>query len=510
MSGDRTPLWTRQRILRGAVLNAAGVLVNLFIGILLTPLLLRHLGAEGFGLLAVLLAVTGYVQLLEGGVGTSTVRRLAVALSRDDELYARRVVTGGFILNAGGSAIALVAILATLPFASSVVGASPDRRSEVQVAYAMVGVSQGFVLLATSWTARILASGRADLLARRGMLIALLSASAQGVVVLAGGGLTAVVGVTAASAVVSASVSVPLGRRVLPGYRVARADVHAATVRALFSDGLKQTAVAFAGAFSTGLDPILITLVLGPAAVAPYAVASRGVGFLRAVATRAADTLVAPFAGLHGTEDRARQYTLFRAATLGSGVLAIAGALPVAVFGEGLLRIWLGSYPARSLQVLAALCAVLVVQIPGHVAYVVLTARGDYRQLLHVGRVAVPVNVVLSTALTFGFGPVGPALGTLIVVLVADAWMLPARVCRSLDRRPRELRHEFMIVCIVPLLLVGLGAELLAHVLKDVDEWIGLVGAALTGATYLGVAAVCAGSGRRSEVRGMLRGTRTE
>ena len=496
--------------MRGAALSGASVLVNLGIGVVLTPLLLRNLGAEAFGLLAVLVAVTAYLQLLEGGVGASTVRRLAAALADGDHLKASRVITNGFALNLAGAVLAGAATLAVAPFAATILGTSGSKASDARLGLVLVGFGQCLVLVSTSWTARTLASGRADLLAKRGAAIALASAVAQGAVVTSGGGLIAVVCVTALTAAATAVAVLPASRAALPGYAVSRQHLHRETMRDLMTDGVKQTGVALSGAVSTGLDPILISVLLGPAAVAPYALASRGVGLLRAVATRATDTLLAPFAGLSSVDDKERQYRLFRAATVGSGLLAAAGALPAVLFSRDLLRLWLGDYPARTGAVLVVLCAVLVVQLPGHVAYITLTARGDYRSLLRLGVVAVPVNVALSTIFTLWLGPVGPGVGTLCVVAVADAFILPQRVCRKLDRSPGDLLVDVAVVCLAPAIAVGGASALLVKLVGAPSGAWALVACATAAMAVIGAAWLCAGRARRLDLTGGgLRRTRT-
>ena len=497
-----TNLWDRRRLLRGAVLSGSSVLVSLGIGTILTPLLLRKLGTESFGLFAVLIAVTGYLQLLEGGIGTSTVRRLAAARASGDELEVSRVITNGLALNVTGAVLAGIATLVTAPFASDILGASPERAGEAKLGFVVVGLGQCFILVGTSWTARTLAGGRADLLARRGIVVTCLSSGAQILVLTSGGGLLQVVIVTTVTGVVAALAVIPVSRIALPGGGSAFSFLHGRTARHLISDGIRQTGVAIAGTFSTGLDPILISVLLGPAAVAPYALASRGLSLLRAVATRAVDTLLAPFAGLQRLGDAERQYRLYRLATVGSGVLAVAGALPAVLFGSSLLQVWLGDHPSRTYGVLVALCLVLVVQIPGHVAYVTLSARGDYSLILRLATVAVPVNVALSAFFTKWLGPVGPAIGTLCVVCVADAYVLPRRVCQSLQRPVAPLLVDLARACLLPLLGVGAAAALLIWSLgAPVGLW-SLTASAVCSVSELSASWLCVGAARRQELLG--------
>src|ERR671932_102778 len=92
-------------VARNAFVGYLTWFVNIGIGLVVTPILLHHLGVEGFGVWTLSLAIAGYVGLVELGLGVATVRQIAAALAVGDNVGASIV---------GASARALYSVLAVL------------------------------------------------------------------------------------------------------------------------------------------------------------------------------------------------------------------------------------------------------------------------------------------------------------------------------------------------------------------------------------------------------------
>ena len=88
--------------------NVASGYLTLFVGAVLglvvTPILLRHLGASGFGTWSLVLATGGYLGLLELGLGTATTTRVA-ALETQGPQVLGRVVSTALTMFAGVAAV---------------------------------------------------------------------------------------------------------------------------------------------------------------------------------------------------------------------------------------------------------------------------------------------------------------------------------------------------------------------------------------------------------------------
>jgi O-antigen/teichoic acid export membrane protein len=142
--------------------------------------------------------------------------------------------------------------------------------------------------------------------------------------------------------------------------------------------------------------------------------------------------------------------------------LALTLALPFVVvfcvFGDWLIRAWVGVGHEVSYLILVVLALTLLLQLQGSASFTLMTATEKNELLVKITVISAPVNVALSFMLTRAFGPIGPALGSLVTALAAEAVLLPVLTCRQFGFSYRRfLQHS-----LVPLLLPTVGALALA------------------------------------------------
>src|SRR5512136_1747098 len=71
-------------LLRNTVLNLLGLVIPLAVGFVTIPMVVRALGNERFGILALVWVVFGYFGLFDLGLGRTTTRYVADCLGRND------------------------------------------------------------------------------------------------------------------------------------------------------------------------------------------------------------------------------------------------------------------------------------------------------------------------------------------------------------------------------------------------------------------------------------------
>ena len=155
------------QLFRNIAYQYAGFLVGLVASLVLTRVLLRHLGAGAYGLWVVLLAIVGYLGLLDVGVGTATVQRIAQLMAKDDlEGVADVIRTSSLFFSVSG----LVSVLVTVglaPFLASFLHLGHISPTVAGTTLIILGVMTMVTFLATGPTAVLFGAGRGDRLAHR-------------------------------------------------------------------------------------------------------------------------------------------------------------------------------------------------------------------------------------------------------------------------------------------------------------------------------------------------------
>ena len=196
--------------------------------------------------------------------------------------------------------------------------------------------------------------------------------------------------------------------------------------------GWRNLAIGLGGAIAYRYDAAVIGAVLPVKDVAPYALSLNTANFTWTISTAGTNLLIPSYAHSDALDDRERQFRLFSWAVLVSMAVTGPAVVCFAAFGPDLLQIWIGPAPDQTWQVMVALNLMMLLQLPGHQAAILLAGIAKTRLL---ALIAIPValaNLGLSIALTSRFGPIGPVLGSMPQALILEFLALPIYCCRSL------------------------------------------------------------------------------
>ena len=421
----------RRQFALNAVSSYANLILGVILGLLVTRVLLRHLGPGAFGLWVVLVNMVAYLGLLDAGVSTAAVQRVArLSALGDNEGLANLLRTASaFFAVSGFLAVAIVVVVA--PFVSSIVHLGDVSGTVAGPTLIILGVAMATRFLASVPAAVLFGSGRSDRQAQIGLATMVVTQVAQVVVVLAGGGLVGLGAATLAGVVFGYVVSFVVVRSMGDGaFRGGHFD--RAVLGDLLRFGSRNMVVAVGGTISYSLDTVIIGIILPVAQVAPYDVALSTANLTRNLTTQGTDLLMPTYAHLAATEDPTRQARLFNRSVLGGLTIAAPIIIALAAFGQDILTLWLGNVPPKTYPIMIALGLVIMLQLPGHQCFVYLTGIGRNQILVRLALVSAAINFAGSIAFTYWLGPIGPAIGSLPAVVVFDFIVLPAVVARYL------------------------------------------------------------------------------
>jgi O-antigen/teichoic acid export membrane protein len=451
-----------RQLLRNFFTSYVDFAVALVLGLLFARIALHRLGPATYGLWAVLGAIAGYLSLLDAGVSTAVVGRVASCIAREDHEELADVVgtAGVFFVASGAVAVGLSGLL--VPFIATLLRLGSVAPA-AQIALLVLGARTGVNLVGLRAKSALFGSGRGDWISMVGVATALVTRTAQIAVLLLGGGLVGLAVVTAVGGLVGVVWTTVVARR-LPWHHTWRwfRGFSASMLGQLLRAGGRNALVAVSGTVSYGLDSLIIGLMLPVSQVAPYNLATSTAGFTRNLSTYGTNQLFPTYAHADALGDNERQFQLFSRAVLGSMAVTIPLAAALIGFGQPILHLWLGAVPPRTFDVVVALNIVFAFQLPGHQSFVFLTGIGRTELLLRFALVATVVNLVGTVFATRYLGPVGPAIGSLPQVVVTDFAILPVVVCRFLRTPVRRYLREVM----APLALVTLLAAATVVVLR--------------------------------------------
>lgn len=475
-----------------ATWRLAGTIARLAIGFLTVPILIRTLGMEQWGLLALFQTASAPLLLLDVGFGAAGVKYVAEAVGRGDRAEAVRVIHTTLLCNALMGAAGAAALVLAAPWLASGAFAVPPTLVDAARA--------GFRITAVGWFLGIASAGylgtlsghqRYDLVARFATLSTFLTSAAGVVAALLSRDACWVIGAQTAVMALLVLAYRAAAERVLPGSGgLPRWD--RATFRRSARFGRWHVTAVAGGMLSGWSDRYVLGTFFTPVVVGFYAVPHTLYIQLYGIFGELGDVLFPAVSHRTGIDDLsgARRLVLIAGWTL-TGAFGVCAAVVAAVGGD-FLHLWASPDVARETTfTLRLLCAAGIVAIaavaPFH--YVLGLGRPRWNAASSVLMGLTTLGVSLAVVPRLGLPGVG--FGLLAGVLVR--W-IPVALVWWRHFRPEVRLGAFAMNVWAPaassfLLLLGLSWAHDALAVPPSWPWLLLESAgALAGATAAQVA----------------------
>jgi O-antigen/teichoic acid export membrane protein len=416
---------------------------------------LRRFGARGFGTIAIVMTATGYATVIEGALSTIVARAAAreratrgidqaVCAAEREEVATAHAIYATFAIAIFCVSLVTLVAAAISHEGSLVVAGLAAAAAGMQVGSAsLAGVGRGHRMFRamTIWGLGGVVAGVLVLVTLDSWGLASVGASLLAHALVARGGL--------AFQVRRCSPWVPLRPRRPSWLAVRRVGLLASPL----------LIIGVGGQLITTTDLLVVGAVSSMS----------GVGWYRAGSSLPTQTSGILFGGydvvfpwLAESDDRDHQIAISLVLMQTFSLVGVAGLALMATLARDVLFVLAGESNRLGVQVLVLFCAVWAVNIPIHGLALLLVARGEQRVLTELLVVELVGNVVLTVLFGLAFGPVGPAIATLLTIVVSNIVVLPLLVAKRVDRTLAELAWPSIAAALIGAVLGG-ASGLAAH-----------------------------------------------
>jgi O-antigen/teichoic acid export membrane protein len=419
------------RVLRNVVTNYLRFFVSGLIGFLITPTMVHLLGDGRYGLWVTVFSLTGYFGLVDQGIRPSLVRYVSRDRAAGDDDSLSRTLN---------SALALYTIAGVVTMVATFVAASqfgawfpridaallPDARATVLLAGAALALGFPFGVFG----AALSGLQRYDVANGLGIGVAVLRALLFVLVLRLGGGLVALAWVSLGTSLLGHVLTWLAVRRLLPKVAWAPRFVEGRALRRVGS----YSGIAFVGAIASSLafqtDSLVITGFLGAALVTPFALGAGLVENVRSLVHSATWVLSPTASEMETLGETDSLHAMLIVGAKYSVLLSWPVLFALLVFGEGLMRTWVGpAYastapllavlspggpPASAAQILTLLAAPTLLSLPQSAASSLLFGVSRHKGVVALSLINALLNLGLSLWWVRSMGLAGVALGTAV------------------------------------------------------------------------------------------------
>lgn len=442
------------RVVHGSLWSLGGQGVVLLASLITTPFIIRLLGTESYGVLALINILIGYLAFSEFGMGLASTRFGSEAYARNDSDGEAAVVwTSLFIA-------AIPVIIAALTFVLTVrVLVEHALRLPVHLQEAAV---IGLRLAAVGFLARTMAQVlntpqvvrlRMDLVTKINTGGHLGQTILTLVVLFLGGGLIGAVAVVAAVNVLVAIVFALVSVRLLP--RLVKPQLSRELLKPLLRFGGAVVVTSLAAIILVSAEKVLLARYASVTALAHYSVAFALAMMLSQVPSAMSQSLLPALSRLQAGPDRDSLQQLCQRAVHGTLFWIMPAGLLMCVIARPFFTLWAGPEFGRESTIpFYILVGGLVFNLLAWVPYNLLTAMGRTDLIARFHLAEVIPYLILATLLSRWFGAVGAAVTwSLRVLITSPLVFLFARRVSGVALSPLPHNTFAFLVSVVVLVL---------------------------------------------------------
>ena len=484
------------RFVRNVLWSWTGVASNLVIALLLNPYMIRKLGAERYGIWALIFTIVDYFWLFDLGLNTAVANFCARFWATAETEKINEVINTGLFYFSG---IALLAMGLTLGLAHHVQGffrVSPAHQAEFSTLIEITGISWALCIALNLFVSALDGFQRFDLESRVWTGTTVLRSAGYFAVLMLGYGLVGMALVYVTFQVLGNLLNAYYCRRVFAELRVSRAYVKLKVFREILAYGLKSFFANTATLVLYQSGPVLIGHYEATEFVGFYTLPSRILQYAGDAVSKVGLVTRSSAAELSATGKKDTVVKLGVYANRYSLTLFMPLAVLLAVYGRELILRWVGpvfaTYSAPLLPVfVVSTSLVLAGQFTNALGIEAdpLYGLGQHGGYARAVMVEAALNVTGMILVIPRYGILGAALVSSGLMLVFRGIYTPILVCRALESSFAEYMRQ---IYLRPL-LTAVPVALLAGVVKAQwipgHTWAGLVAAAgLVGIAYAGLA----------------------
>lgn len=514
MTAKRAPAPSSSRALAASIgkntlFGVVGNIVHVLARIVVVPVMIKHLGLDGYGIWAVLMSIAGYITLGGSGVKSAFQKYVAEATGTGDFDRAGR------LLSTGTAAVLMLSVVVLVPLAifahpvAVAVGVPKGFLDPASRAIQCLALTAIIANVSQTYQSILMGAHRIDLREKLNVVLDLLTAAATVALLLSGFGLLAVCVVFCAYQLAGGALWYVFSRRILPDVRVTPRLVTRSVVKELVRFGASYQLVSMLEQLYAAVLPVAILKFFGANSAGVFALAARLVSFATLIQGSYLQAILSGGSLVYASGSVEKTNAFIVKSFKAMAVLSVLPLAFIALYGAKIAFVWTGKTDPLLEGAVCLLCAGSVCRSLSSLFRVLYRVSG--------GAVMDNAQLLLGLGVALVLWPFGPKIGFLGMVggvhflgqFLGLILMSLSLTARFKGFNPGTLAPDFLRFCVATGVI--LSASVLSFYLGlswginlRVLETIRLVTAAVISLLVAMPALLVTGSISRSEARMML------
>lgn len=425
-----------RKIIINTFSNWGALLVSILVAFIMSPIIIRSLGDTNYGIWSLMTSISGYLTLLDLGIGSAVTRYVSKSVKTGEKKYVCQIFNSALALYVIiGCFIMLFSPLIGLGAAEIIKQKGVPNATLVHLAM-VICADVALFLVGAAYRGFYQGVQRYDLVNAVTIGLTVLKAVVFFFLLRAGYGILALGYVIVFGDLLALAGYNWMVRFTNMTLEYSFKAIHREDVSTLISYSKFTFINMMANQMIYYSDSFVIGAFISAAAITYYSIGWSLVEYLKKFCVSFARVLVPVFSEMEASNSEDGMRHLMIAGGRASLYLSLPFCVALLLIGDQFISLWIGkSYADIAYPILAILLIPQFFEIPQQINCSLLFGVGKHRFLSYANTISGLVNLVMSILLAIRYGVIGVAIGTAVPQLVLNAVIIPWYVCRETGTR---------------------------------------------------------------------------
>ncbi|WP_162303788.1 oligosaccharide flippase family protein [Paracnuella aquatica] len=411
------------------------MIISMLMAMITTPLVLKFLDKEEYGLSTILFQIVSYLSLLDFGLGAAVSRFLATTRGNDEDAQhnMNKIISTAFYIYTALGVLVLIIGLSFAPMIPRFFDMKPELHG--------VAVSIGYTLsifIALQFPLKVFSSiffahQRLVLSNTMSFIVNMLNQILPIVFLAFGLGLWSFVMTNIIGTLISVTVTLILLRKFYPYLRIRIKLFDRELVRKLFSFGFYMFLNVIAVYLIMFTDRFFIGTLVSLSVVTMYMLTAKIPEICRDLIFRITDNTYPALVEISEKENRDRFVRVHQKLLLITTACVMVAAFMILILNEWFMELWVGASFFAGTEILLLTLGLMILHCILHVSSVCLNSAGIVKGFTLVSVVEAAFNVGLTFWLGKMYGIQGILWATIIASALTSLWYVPRTAVKYMN-----------------------------------------------------------------------------
>lgn len=440
-----------ERISLNALVKNMHFVLQLVAAFVMTPLILRAIGAVDYGYWVLVSTFIGYYGLLDFGLSSASGRYISRAIGKNNKNEIVTVFNTILVLFGAIGLICLLISLLFILFGSFIIPSGSDILLFSYLILIM-GVSFAISFPVRAFYGLLTSYMRHDFLSVAGTCKILITNIGIFLVLDKGYGIIGMALMVSVGSIFEYILTIYYSYKVFPELTISKKHIDLGYIKSLFNYSGISFLIQLSDLLRFRVDAIVISKYVGLSQVAHYSIGVRLIELFGQLMTNTIGIISPIFSQYEGAGDQANIVKRFIQITKFSIIIACYVGMTIVIYGKAFIERWMGPDFYDSYLVLMILILPYIVAFMQNPSSGLFYGVSQHHKYAAINCTEGALNLLLSLILVQYYGILGVAMGTSLSMLVTKLFIQPFVICKIIKIKFTDYCSMLFIVSIKTLI----------------------------------------------------------